>query len=87
MLKQLKTGLKQLDIVEKHLDQLSSELIAELPEDKGREASKLLAKAKKGKANVSEFMAFAGNMRKKDKDDLKKNVERFNEKAEEVKDK
>lgn len=84
MLKQLKTGLKQLKTARIALDHLSGELISKLPEGKREEASKLLIKAKRGNMDVSEFMVFAGNMRKDDKEEIKNGAKRVDEKKNNV---
>ena len=84
MLKRLRVALKQLDIAKKAQKQMSVQLIDSLPEDKRSEASELFSKAKKGQVDISELMAFAGNISAKDKEELKKNVEKVNDKAEEV---
>lgn len=87
MLKQLRTGLREMDKAKAVQDQLVGELISKLPEDKRKEANLLLSKARKGKANINEIMNFAGNMRKEDKEDLKKSVEKVTQKADDLKDK
>ena len=75
MLRRLKVGLKQLKIAEKAQGDMASQLIAELPEDKKKEANELWNEAKKGKMDVAKFMNFSSGLRDSDKKEFDKNVE------------
>lgn len=86
-LEQLGTGLKELDKAKKILSQVTSDLVSELPKDKRVEASNLINKARNGKAGMSEFMTFVKNIKKDDKEGLKKSFEEVVKKYETVKNK
>lgn len=74
MLKRLKVGLKQLSIAQKAQGDMTNQLIAELPEDKKKEANALLIDARKGNMDVAKFMNFSSNLRDTDKQEFDKNV-------------
>ena len=55
------------------MDKIVDENIAKLPEDKRKQATDLVNKARKGKhINISEMMAFTSGIRDIDKDEIKK---------------
>ena len=85
MLKQLHSSIKELHKVRKIMDKVVDENIAQLPEDKRKQAINLLNKARKGKhINLSEMMAFTKGVRSIDKEEIKKSVKRANNKESEV---
>ena len=85
MLEQLSSGLKEMDKANKILDQVTSELVSELPEHKRAEASSLLSRAKKGKIDISELMTFAKDIKQEEKEGMKKSAEKVVSKAESIK--
>ena len=85
MIKQLHSSVKELDKAKKILNQIVNENIAKLPDDKRKQATDLLNKARKGKhINMSEMMAFTSGIRDIDKDEIKKSVKRANDKKTQV---
>ena len=85
MLKQLQSSIKELHKARKIMDKIVDENIAKLPEDKRKQATDLLNKARKGKhINMSEMMAFTSGIRDIDKDEIKKSVKRANDKKTQV---
>ncbi len=86
MLKQLKSSMKELHKARKIMDRIVDENIAQLPDDKKKQANDLLNKARKGQyINLDEMMAFTKGVRSVDKDEIKKSVKRANRKGKEVK--
>ena len=85
MLKQLKTGLKSLKTAEAALDQMTNQMIEQLPGDKKKEASTLISNAKKGKVDVGQMMKFADGVRDIDKEKFQEAVEKGIEKVEQKK--
>ncbi len=85
MLKQLETGVKQMEIAKQAQEHLFGELVSELPADKKAEALGLFSDAKKGKVDMSRFTKFAGDLSKEDKETMEKAVQKVDNKAEEVK--
>lgn len=85
ILKQLKTSLKGLKTAEAALDQMTNQMIEQLPDDKKAEAVKLISNARKGKVNVGQMMKFADGVRDIDKDKFQEAVEESMEKIEKKK--
>ena len=88
MLKQLYSSMKELHKARKIMDKVVDENIAQLPEEKRKQAINLIKKARQGKhIDLSEMMAFTKGIRSIDKDEIKKSVKRANDKKKEVSEK
>ena len=74
MLKQLRTSLKSLKEAEKVQEKMVGQLISQLPEDKRKAASKMMADARKGKMDINAMMSFAEGVRDLDPEEFKKTV-------------
>ena len=85
MLRQLRAGLKSLKVAEAAQNQMVDQMIEALPEDKKKEAIRLINQAKKGKVDVGEMMNFASDVRDLDKKKFQETVEKAVEKIEQKK--
>lgn len=72
MLKLLQTSLKGLKDAQNVQEQLTNQLIEQLPEDKKAEAVALINKAKKGNVSATDIMNFASGVKDIDQEELEK---------------
>lgn len=84
MLKQLKSSLKELDRVKKIHSKILDDHIGKLPDDKKKQAIDLVNKARKGKLDLGDMMAFTSDLKPAEKQKVKKTVKRANTKKKEV---
>lgn len=76
MLKQLRTSLRSLNAAQATQKKMVDQLIEALPDDKKKEAIRLINKARKGKVDVGEMMTFASGVRDIDENKLRKDTEK-----------
>ncbi len=85
MLRQLKVSLKEVEKARKIQKTMLNNMIAQLPEDKRKQATKLFKLAEQGKhININEMMDFTGKMSTSDEEKIKGSVQRVNDKKDEV---
>lgn len=85
MMQQLKGSVKQLEKSKKIVASALDDMIAQLPDDKKKQAIRLFKNAQKGQyVNPNEMMAFAGKMSATDEKQVKDAVDRVNDKRDEV---
>ena len=85
MLKLLKTSLEGLRDAQGVQEQLTNQLIEQLPEDKKAEAVALISKAKKGNVSATDIVNFASGVKDIDQEELAKVAKEGEEKIEKKK--
>lgn len=84
MLRQLRSSLKELDKVKKMHSKVLDDQIGKLPDDKKKQAIDLVKKARNGKLDLGEMMAFTSDLESANKQKINKSVKRANAKKKEV---